>query len=205
MKKIKPILAMIFLVGITSGCMMSYRNYENIKGTISKGRYSSPNKAFSCQVPKLIVTGARIEDNVSGDGKACDVYFQDDLGTWVNIVCIPVAPEKLGTARVQENFFEKFIVGRNTIVLHKEILSDENGNMTYAIVKVPKGSNMVEARKGRYDLIEGVLVFYRKNHVYRLSTQDSRSILSTEPVVSKAREKYLKSELIDFYRKMKFK
>jgi hypothetical protein len=156
-------IMLCLIIASSCGCMMSYRDHVNIEGNIKNERYTSPNSVFSCQVPRLVRPGARIEDDVSPDGAACNVYFQDDLGTWINIVCIPSPPNDK-----QANFIERYIGDDKTERLHRESIETDGEEMVYAIVKVPEGSNMVEASKGRYDLIEGVLIFERNNHLYRL-------------------------------------
>jgi hypothetical protein len=198
--KIKLIFLCVGLLIIANGCMMSYRNHVNITGTINDQYYTSPTKVFSCKRPYLVTPGYRIEDHISKDKKAGDVLFQDDFGKWINIIYLP----KILPVFEEKKVLKRFITRKNIKVLHKENMRIKNTNIIYCIVREPKASNMISAEKGRFDLIEGIFVFSRKNHVYILSIQDTSFIFGKKTTPEEL-VKILKNELMNFYNDMKFK
>lgn len=193
-------------VALSAGCVssgMSFRNHIQTQGLIENNRYHAPNGAFSIVVPKLVQPGARIVDNLAPNQKGGDVNFQDDMGAWINVVYL--ASEKGGLAKHQDDLFETFVTGDGITVLHREAVMKEDGKQLFAIITAKEKSNLMNADTGRrLDLFEGVLVFHRNGHVFRLSSQDRRGILSRKPVKVSERAEYMKRELMVLYSQMDF-
>lgn len=193
------------LTALLAGCInpgMSYRNFISTEGIIENGRYHAPNSAFTFAVPQLIQPGARIADNVDSTGKGGDVYFQDDMGTWVNIVYIRLPQDRIDTKTERDELSKKFLSGTESEVLHQETLQSDK---LFAVLKFPEGSNLADMETGRnLDLIEGVLVFFQNEHIFRLSSQSSRAILSPEELSLTDHIDYLRPEILNLYSTLEF-
>lgn len=169
----------------------SYRNYTEIKGKIEDEKYISPLNNFSCVVPPLLKPGALIRDDFNQAQEMGSVGFEDDLGTLIRVDYFATPKEKAqqietveGRKATAQEVFDFTVeqmyrpVAPKTTVTHTEFVELQGGTglqrnvALFGIALLPKGSNLSEATKGRYDALRASLVFVRGKFVYVLTVQD---------------------------------
>jgi len=189
----------IFKVLLLAIIFTSCVNTIDISGKVSNGRYTSVLTDYSCKIPKMMKPGSIIRDQSSRSGVS-EVHFQDDFGIWISIVSSPIPPS-ISIEKIPEEL-PKFLSRANSTTLYREEIILDDTQIQFGVIKIEKGSNIVEIKKGGPDLIEGVFVFRKNNYVYRVSSQQP-PVFDGDKYTEKSKAK-LKHELLQFYRNMLF-
>jgi len=196
----------------------SYRHFGEIKGTLTHGRYVSPDANFSCAIPELADPGAAIKDvsGKSGQGRSGTVTFQDDLGTLLRVDWLEIAEidrPKIadpGFDRAAEESFSLLMftqyqqVSRSASLVAHEYLPAPGEEKLFVASLLPGGSTLVEKRTGqRLDAYRASLFLRHGNWVYCLSTQSTIHPPNAAPALA-ATLAQLKQRLLVFQGSMLF-
>lgn len=174
------------------------------RGRVSGGTYTSPLGNFTVPVPQGI--GTRTQDQF--DGYSGIVSFHDDFGSLKSIFYLRLGEAALKIQNDPEKqranlkrFLSDYAIPElfrpaspRANVLHGEHIKAGDHNAYFAIVDLPEGSTMFDAKaKKRHDTKRGVLIFVRGAFIYMLSTGENPGVFDlTQP--AKPLNKLLESE-----------
>ncbi|MFC1536453.1 hypothetical protein ACFL48_01400 [Pseudomonadota bacterium] len=187
------VVSLLFLSGFTS-------THEQR----SDDRYISPLDNFSVPIPKG--AGQRVQDKNDENGGM--VSFHDDFGSLRSIFYIRLSPKTLKIQNDPEKqranlkgflneYAMRWLIRPNSpdaSILHQEHLKMDNHNAYFALISIPSGSTMFDAKANkRYDTKRGALIFVRGKFLYMLSSGENPSVFDLgDP--SKPLDKLLEQE-----------
>jgi len=186
-------------------------------GQISEGTYISPLNNFTVPIPRGI--GTRVQDEGGPNGGM--VAFHDDFGNFKSIFYLRLSPEATQTqidpekqrANLQRflsnfampNLFRRASPRAN--VLTEEHITVGESSAYFAIVDLPEGSTMYDAKANkRFDTWRGVLVFVNDAFIYMLSSGENPSVLELKkPKTLEQLKESEKDTLVSFKSVIAFK
>jgi len=181
-----------------------------------EGRYLSPIDNFSVPVPKGI--GQRLQDENDKNGGS--VSFHDDFGSLRSIFYIRLSPATLkiqNDSEKQRANLKSFLgdyamrwlirpISPDASILHEGHLNMGNDNAYFALISIPSGSTLFDAKADkRHDTKRGVLIFVKNKFLYMLSSGENPSVFdlgkpakSLDRLIKQEKKKLLsfKSEII---------
>ena len=175
----------------------SYRNYIDINGKITDGRYVEPHGRFTVQVPPLLMPGAIIKGRFGAQGGS--ITFLDDLGSLTRIDMVALgrtAPESTGQDSEQRNVLDNNreywggvcrTATARTELIKQVYLSSETTESDFFVFKLPQGGTLAELtprnkRPIPADALRGFLSFIRGGCLFTISK--TLNILSSPGPVS---------------------
>jgi hypothetical protein len=169
------------------------------KGRISNDRYYSPLDNFDMPIPSW--TGLRIQDEYDETGGS--VSFHGDFGGLTSVYYLRLPPDKraiLIDPKSMDAAYSSTLHGyampqlfRKTSprssILHEEFLGEGVDRAYFAVVKLPEGSTLVDAKTGRrLDATRTLLIFGYGEFLYMVTTQTEWTIAQREMIVDNLRK-----------------
>lgn len=159
-----------------------------LNGSARAETYTSPLDNFTVPVPKGI--GSNVQPENDKDGGI--VAFHDDFGGYRSIFYIRLSPRSIELQKDPEahrenleKFFNEYAMtwlfkpaSPGASVLHSEQTQFGEASAYFAIVNLPEGSTMFDARaEKRHDTKRGMLVFARGGFLYMVGSGENPSVL----------------------------
>lgn len=188
MNKLFVVILMSLFLNGCSGPLRNTQHEKIVQGKISKDIYYHPRGIYSFKIPKLL-SNVKIEEGFL-DNKSM-VAISDDFGNLVRVDTITHTEEEMvvfSALRNQLSFEDALKYVFNDCVF--EVIAQQFqgtcfgeeqfltiggvGRVYCSIVKIPKGSNVINADTGEHcDSKRAFMLFFNKNQLVVLSAQES--------------------------------